>query len=203
MRSSRCHPRALDPGIWMPRAREAAGLTDPGGCCRRGRLGRTPQLTRRAFPRRSIYDFRNIDKVDDIGRTALHYASRNGHYPVVEVSWRRALIGRWTLRSGPRTPLSEGQGKTLTFRSPRATLAAARPIASDLQLLLDNGAMPNSRTFTTGATPLHLAAKHGYERICTLLMENGASREERDVDGRTPLDIAKQSEKGSAIKALE
>ena len=28
---------------------------------------------------------RNIDKIDDIGRTALHYACRNGHYEVGKV----------------------------------------------------------------------------------------------------------------------
>ncbi|QDZ21421.1 hypothetical protein A3770_05p39390 [Chloropicon primus] len=97
---------------------------------------------------------RNIDKIDDIGRTALHYACRNGHYEV---------------------------GK----------------------FLLDNGAMPSTKTFTTGATPLHLAAKHGYGRICKLLLERGASKNERDIDGRTALDIATQAEKQDSIDALQ
>ena len=95
-----------------------------------------------------------IDKIDDIGRTALHYACRNGHYEV---------------------------GK----------------------FLLDNGAMPSTKTFTTGATPLHLAAKHGYGRICKLLLERGASKNERDIDGRTALDIAMQAEKQDSIDALQ
>ena len=98
--------------------------------------------------------FSNIDKIDDIGRTALHYACRNGHYEV---------------------------GK----------------------FLLDNGAMPSTKTFTTGATPLHLAAKHGYGRICKLLLERGASKNERDIDGRTALDIAMQAEKQDSIDALQ
>ena len=108
-----------------------------------------PVLTRHAFVACS-----NIDKIDDIGRTALHYACRNGHYEV---------------------------GK----------------------FLLDNGAMPSTKTFTTGATPLHLAAKHGYGWICKLLLERGASKNERDIDGRTALDIAMQAEKQDSIDALQ
>ena len=63
--------------------------------------------------------------------------------------------------------------------------------------------MPGTKTFTTGATPLHLAAKHGYGRICKLLLERGASKNERDIDGRTALDVATQAEKQDAIDALQ
>jgi ankyrin repeat protein len=72
-----------------------------------------------------------------------------------------------------------------------------------VEILLAHGADPNAATRpsvetgafmrdcrTKGETPLHRAAAFGTERAVTLLLDAGAAREKRDVNGDTPLSWA-------------
>ena len=61
-------------------------------------------------------------------------------------------------------------------------------MARDLELLLDAGADVNIIGETR--SPLQWAAEYGQLEACELLLEKGATIEERGEDGRTPLMLA-------------
>jgi len=59
------------------------------------------------------------------------------------------------------------------------------------ELLIDNGADVNVKHGLSGETPLHYAAYKGHKEIVELLIAKGADLNARDVDGFTPVDLAK------------
>jgi hypothetical protein len=63
------------------------------------------------------------------------------------------------------------------------------PSIRTVQMLLDAGADPNFRC-ASGRTPLHNAAKGGFEEIVRLLLERGANIRAVDANGKTPLHLA-------------
>ncbi|CAG9858534.1 unnamed protein product [Phyllotreta striolata] len=66
-----------------------------------------------------------------------------------------------------------------------------------LRLLLDNGALPNAKTFRTLRTPLHVACMEGRIRTVRELLKCGdCAVDEQDADGNTALSYA--CEKGDA-----
>lgn len=60
---------------------------------------------------------------------------------------------------------------------------------SVLRLLLERGAVVNTRAYDNGFTPLHRASENGAQEVVRLLLEHGADVEAVDVDGRTALQI--------------
>ncbi|KAK5584161.1 hypothetical protein RB653_005768 [Dictyostelium firmibasis] len=52
----------------------------------------------------------------------------------------------------------------------------------------------------TGFTPLHMAAMFGHQKICTLLLEAGASNDIKTIDDETACDVAKTVTLGNYIK---
>ena len=74
-----------------------------------------------------------------------------------------------------------------------------------LKELLNAGANMNAKTLL-GETALHYAAKHGYQGIVKLLIEQGADTQLSDLSGFTPYEAAVDSDEGSVIayfKSLE
>lgn len=61
------------------------------------------------------------------------------------------------------------------------------------QLLLKFGADPNVRDRTTGATPLHDAARTGFLDTVRLLVQFQADPNAKDNNSCRPIDIARQS----------
>lgn len=59
-----------------------------------------------------------------------------------------------------------------------------------VQKLIDWGADVNQMRFDTDATALILAAQKGWLEVVSILLENGAEIEARDIQGRTPLSWA-------------
>lgn len=56
-----------------------------------------------------------------------------------------------------------------------------------------------------GFTPLHLASKMGFARLCTAIVKGGAANRlvnQRDVQGQTPLMVAASCSQVDAVKAL-
>lgn len=61
------------------------------------------------------------------------------------------------------------------------------------QVLLRHGADPNVADSSTGATPLHDAARTGFLDTVQLLVEAGADPQAEDREGRSPGDVARQN----------
>jgi ankyrin repeat protein len=52
-------------------------------------------------------------------------------------------------------------------------------------------------------TPLHYAAGYGRADVCKMLVDNGASVTLRNLDGKSPLDVAKLNDQEDVVSALE
>lgn len=70
-----------------------------------------------------------------------------------------------------------------------------------VKLLLDQGADINMAD-SAGATPLHVAAIYGFDKIVRLLLARGANRNLVDMHGRTPLDCAQANGDAGVVRLL-
>jgi len=52
-------------------------------------------------------------------------------------------------------------------------------------------------------TPLHYAAGYGRVDLCKLLVDAGASVTLKNLDGKSPLDVAKLNDQDDVVKALD
>jgi ankyrin repeat protein len=116
-------------------------------------------------------------------RTPLHLAAAAGKADMVTALATRAA----DLSAGPESPL------LTTLNYPDHAVASAMS-----SFLLVNASDPNARR-RDGKTALHLAAARGYDDLVQMLIHRGAATDVRDVDGKTPLDVAT----GSAIPVLQ
>ncbi len=71
-----------------------------------------------------------------------------------------------------------------------------------LRLLIDAGADVNAVNPRNGLTPLHRAIESG-PGVVKLLLDAGANPRVSDIDGRTPLDVAREIEHREMIALLE
>lgn len=81
--------------------------------------------------------------------------------------------------------------------------AAAGNHVEIVKFMIENGADINLKTTTDGKDALHWAAFHGHLPVVELLVSMGAKINEKDDDGYTALEIAKQTEKRNLIHYLE
>ena len=122
------------------------------------------------------HGFANIDAIDKIGRTPLHWAAREGEYKVA------ALL----IQRGAKVNALDGDGLTPLHR---AVWKGEYRVAA---LLIQKGAKVNTLD-GQNFTPLHTAVWKGEDRVATLLIQKGAEVNTLDGDGYTPLH-------GAAIK---
>jgi len=80
--------------------------------------------------------------------------------------------------------------------------AMLQPNITVVKLLLDNGFDPNARATKNGYTPLHFAVAANNIAAARLLLQYGADKRIRCLKGMTPLELAKQSDKGALISLL-
>jgi ankyrin repeat protein len=80
--------------------------------------------------------------------------------------------------------------------------AMFQPNIMAVKLLLENGFDPNARATKNGCTPLHFAVAANNLDAAKLLLQYGANKRIKCLQGFTPLDKAKQSEKGAFINLL-
>jgi ankyrin repeat protein len=106
------------------------------------------------------------------GRTALQYASIQGH----------AKVMRYLLGHGAMVDLTGEQGDTALM------LASQSGQEASLQILLEHGASVERRT-RDGNTALHLAANKGHIHILEILRKKGATLQKNKA-GLTPMETA-------------
>lgn len=110
---------------------------------------------------------------DSAGYTALHYASRNGHYAVCQ----------FLLENGAKCDAQTHGGATALHR---ASYCGHTEIA---QLLLSHGSDPRL-VDSDGMTSLHKAAERGHGAICSLLLQHSpALKAIRDRKARLACDL--------------
>ncbi|XP_021113689.1 ankyrin repeat domain-containing protein 39 isoform X4 [Heterocephalus glaber] len=110
---------------------------------------------------------------DSAGYTALHYASRNGHYAVCQ----------FLLESGAKCDAQTHGGATALHR---ASYCGHTEIA---RLLLSHGSDPQL-VDDDGMTSLHKAAERGHGDICSLLLQHSpALKAIRDRKARLACDL--------------
>ena len=80
--------------------------------------------------------------------------------------------------------------------------AMLQPNTAVVKLLLENGFNPNAKATKNGYTPLHFAVAANNIAAARLLLQYGADKRIRCLKGMTPLDIARQSDKGAFISLL-
>ncbi|XP_031554891.1 ankyrin repeat domain-containing protein 39-like [Actinia tenebrosa] len=115
--------------------------------------------------------------VDSSGYTALHYASRSGHFAVCELLLMKGACANAQTRSGQVTPLH------------RAAYCGRIGVVN---LLLRHQADP-TLCDTDGQTALHKASEKGHKEIVQLLVDrNPGLQQIKDNRGRTALDIIPQ-----------
>jgi len=127
-----------------------------------------------------------VDVPDPDGRTALMWASFNGHTAV------NALL----LENGAAIDAREVNGRTALM------YASSGPFAGTVRLLLEQGADVNIQGTAEGFTALMTAAAEGQVEVVRLLMAYGADPGAKDVDGDTAESFAKQNGHSQVVTAL-
>ena len=117
------------------------------------------------------------------GQTLLHDAAMAG-----EAELAAALI-----RFGADPDAREPEGHTPLYYASTGTVA---------RVLLTAGASANVASGPTRGTPLHQAARRGYEEVAAALLDHGADREARDGKGQTPLRRAVNCRQLSIVQLL-
>ncbi|GAB6023896.1 Ankyrin repeat domain-containing protein 50 [Chamberlinius hualienensis] len=148
----------------------------------------------------------DVDRVDNVGQTALNVASRQGHIEVVRLlldastNLDHADSDGWTsLRSAAwaghtevvSTLLKHGVQVDLADADVRTPLRSAAWGGHEeiVRKLLESGACVN-KVDNEGRTALIAAAYMGHGEIVQMLLRHGASVDHEDQDGRTALSVA-------------
>ena len=143
--------------------------------------------------------------LEDLGPNFdLNGAAFHGHWQLTQYLLEEGADPNSTLESTGETPLHS------------ALTAANRPSSNLIvELLLAHGANPNVKTkakaetgafmrdaYTKGETPLHRAAAFGNEDTISLLINAGAEKDSRDVNGDSPLSWASWHQRPGKILQL-
>lgn len=136
--------------------------------------------------RNAVASGTDVHAVDEGKRTALMYASFNGHTMVVDA----------LLRAGARVDDRDTMGRTsLMFASTGSFLPT-------VQLLVENGSEINAVDGGEHWSPLMFAAGEGQEDVVAYLLEQGADPTLRDTDNDSAASFAAQRGHGALARLL-
>jgi len=130
--------------------------------------------------------FCDIDQVDKLGRSALHWCVERGHAAVVEALVTQYHASLDLLTNDSESPLM---------------LAVCANRLDMVQLLLSYGPYLQ-HTNKEGASALHLAAAQGHSEIVRALISHGAWVELEDAEGESPLFYAIRESQTEIVKTL-
>lgn len=136
--------------------------------------------------RLAIDEKMDVDAADDQGRTALMFASFNGHAPVVQL----------LLKAGATADRRDAAGRTALL------FAATGDNVEAVKLLLDAGAEVNATDSVEGFTALMHAAAEGQLGVVQLLLKHKANPAIADVDGDTARDFATRNGHTGVVQLL-
>jgi len=137
-----------------------------------------------------------IDARDSTGCTALQWAIRKGHGPVIQT----------LVDYGANVNVTDFQGRTPLHLAVSAleecqTFDECRFCFDMIRFVIERGAVVNVAD-ENGTTPLHLAAELGNEDVVSLLIENGACVDSQDNEGETPIFGAIRAQRTDVVKQL-
>jgi ankyrin len=155
------------------------------------RANPNPQL-KLAPPFRNIGNDRGLDGLLTIGTTPLLRAAKALDAPAI-----KTLLEKGANLSLPNTrgvtPVMAAAGLGSTDADTRGfyiTEDVQQRSIESLKLLLAAGADINAKDGTRGLTPLHEAARWGWNDVVRFLVEHGADLQAKDSRGMTPVDSA-------------
>lgn len=119
----------------------------------------------------------SCDAADQDGHTALMFAAFNGHSEIV----------LYLLDAGAEIDRVDYLGRTALL------YGSTGPFPETVRILLDRGADPNKVDGDEHFSPLMHAAAEGHLEVVKVLLEYGADRSLRDVDGDDAATFAEQS----------
>jgi ankyrin repeat protein len=152
----------------------------------------------------------NIDSVDALGHTPLHYAVINGQTEIIKLLLFKGSNANIKDHKWGHTPLhnavtfcqickpeiiymllEHGADIDAVDKKGMTPIQYVSNQPETVKLLISKGANVNIQN-ASGATLLHSASGRGDSDLVKILLSNGAKPNIRDNNGKTPLDIAIQ-----------
>src|SRR2546427_1296627 len=150
-----------------------------------------PQL-KLAPPFRNIGNDRGLDGLLTIGTTPLLRAAKALDAPAIKILLEKGANLSLSNTRGV-TPVMAAAGVGSTDADTRGFYISddvQRRSIESLTLLLAAGADVNAKEGTRGLTPLHEAARWGWNDVVRFLVDHGADLDAKDSRGMTPVDSA-------------
>lgn len=136
----------------------------------------------------------DLEKVKELitnDTSLINAFSQDGWTPLhLGAFWGNREIVLFLLEQGAIQDLPSKSKASLGNSALQAAIAMQQ--IEMVELLLSKGADPNFIQEPSNFTPLHIAAGGKDERIVNLLLENGADKTKKSVDGKLPVAIARE-----------
>jgi ankyrin repeat protein len=145
-----------------------------------------------APPMRNIGNDRGLDRILTIGTSPLLRAAKAMDVPAIRLLLQKGADPNLANTPGiTPTMAAAGHGSVdADTRGIYTTEDTQQRSIESLKLLLAAGGNINAKDGTRGLTPLHEAARWGWNDVVKFLVENGADLEAKDDRGMTPVDSA-------------